>query len=377
MGHARLPRFYGTCRTLRHHATPSSANITIHYGVGMKMIESVIAWVLRLKIARAFLLYSERRGPMLADSVTYRALFSVFAGLLLGFSIASVWLAGNPQAWKAIIDAIDAAVPGLLGEGGVVEDPTAIEAPAGLSIAGIISLIALIGAALGAIGSLRTAVRNIAGVVLDDLFFLWVVLRNLALALGIAVAFIAAAAVTFVARIGIGFIADVFGLPEDSVAAVWGIRIASLVVVFALDVLLIFVIYRLLSGRRAPARAVWAGALLGGVGLLVLQELSSLFVGGATSNPLLASFASLLALLIWMNLSSQVILIACAYITTGAEEVHDRISATRSARTFAQRRVQRAQQDVAVATKALRAAEEAEAAERTGDEPQEQQPAST
>jgi membrane protein len=36
---------------------------------------------------------------MLADSVTYRALFSVFAGVLLGFSIAALWLAGNPVAW--------------------------------------------------------------------------------------------------------------------------------------------------------------------------------------------------------------------------------------------------------------------------------------
>lgn len=328
------------------------------------MIESVIAWVLRLKVARAFLLYSERRGSMLADSITYRALFSVFAGLLLGFSIASIWLAGNPQAWKAILDAIDSAVPGLVGPDGVVKDPTAIEAPAGLSIAGIISLIALLGAALGAIGSLRTAVRSIAGVVLDDMFFVWVILRNLALALGIAVAFIAAAAVTFVARIGIGFVTDLLGLPEDSVGVVSLIRIVSLLVVFALDVLLIFGIFRLLSGQRAPARSVWAGALLGGAGLLILQELSSLFVGGATSNPLLASFASLLALLIWMNLSTQVILIACAYITTGAEEARDRISAAHGARTFAQRRVQRAQQDVAVATKALRAAEEAEAAER-------------
>ena len=332
----------------------------------MKMIKSVIAWVLKLKVVRAYLLYSERRGPMLADSITYRALFSVFAGLLLGFSIAAIWLAGNPQAWKAILDAIDSAVPGLVGPDGVVKDPTAIE-PAGFSIAGIISLVALVGAALGAIGSLRTAVRSIAGVVLDDMFFLWVILRNLALALGIAVAFIAAAAVTFVARIGIGFMTDLLGLPEDSVGAVWGIRIVSLLVVFALDVLLIFGIFRLLSGRRAPARSVWAGALLGGAGLLVLQELSSLFVGGATSNPLLASFASLLALLIWMNLSAQVILISCAYITTGAEEAHDRIAATEGARTFAQRRVQRAQQDVAVATTALRAAEAAESAERKSD----------
>jgi len=349
---------------IRHPTSPSRMKITIHYGVGMKMVKSVIAWVLRLKAVRAFLLYSERRGPMLADSITYRALFSVFAGLLLGFSVASIWLAGNPDAWKAILDAIDSAIPGLVGPNGVVKEPAVLEAPAGLSIAGIISLVALIGAALGAIGSLRTAVRSIAGTVLDDVFFVWVVLRNLALALGIAVAFIAAAAVTFAARIGIDFLTDLLGLPSDSVAAAWGIQLVSLLVVFALDVLLILGVHRLLSGERAPARSIWAGSLLGGVGLLVLQELSSLFVGGATSNPLLASFASLLALLIWMNLSTQVILIACAYITTGAEEARDRVASTEGARTFAQRRVQRARADVMIATKALRTAEKAEAAER-------------
>lgn len=364
-------------------ASASRSTVTFHYGEGMestqtrssaeakkpggvaRFMRSVIAWALARKVVRAALLYSERRGPVLADSITYRALFSVFAALLLGLSIASLWLAGNSTAWNAIIRAVDSAVPGLLGEGGVVEDPASFEAPAGLSIAGIFSAIALIGAALGAIGTLRIAVRTIAGVVLDDMLWPWVILRNLALAIGIAISFIAAAAVTLVARIGIAFVTDLLGLPSDAVGAVWGIRIVSLLVVFALDALLIFGIFRLLSGHRASARAIWSGALLGGLGLLVLQELSTLFVGGATSNPLLASFASLLALLIWLNLSAQVILIACAYIVTGAEEEQDRILA-QGARSFAQRRVQRAQQDVVVATKALRAAEAAEAEERSG-----------
>ena len=328
-------------------------------------MKRVIAWFLGRRIVRSYLLYSERRGPMLADSITYRALFSVFAGLLLGFSIAAIWLAGNPQAWQAIISSIDAAVPGLVGENGIVKDPTEISALSGLSIAGIISLVGLIGAALGAIGSLRIAVRTIAGSVLDDLSFIWVILRNLALALGIAVSFVAAAAVTFLARIGIGAVTGFLGLAADSAGAVWGVRIASLLVVFALDAALIFAIFRLLSGSSASARAVWRGALLGGVGLLALQELSSLFIGGATSNPLLASFASLLALLIWLNFSAQVILISCAYITTTAEEEHDRVAA-RAPRTFAQRRVHRAQQEVIAATKELRAAEEAEASERKG-----------
>ena len=78
-------------------------------------IGRVIAKALSLTPVRAYLRYSERRGAMLADSVTYRALFSIFAGVLLGFSIAALWLAGNPDVWQALIDAVNRAVPGLVG----------------------------------------------------------------------------------------------------------------------------------------------------------------------------------------------------------------------------------------------------------------------
>jgi membrane protein len=318
----------------------------------------VIRWALARRPVRALLLYSERRGAMLADSITYRALFSVFAGVLLGFSIAALWLAGNPDAWQAIIRAVQSVVPGLIGEDGVIKT-TDLQAPASLSIAGIISLVGLVGAALGAIGSLRTAVRVIAGTTHDDILFIWVILRNLLLAIGIAVAFLAAALLTFVGQLGVAWISDLLGLSADSVLVGVTVRVLSLLVVFALNTALIIGIFRLLSGVKPSARSLWSGALLGGFGLLVLQELSSLFVGGATSNPLLASFASLLALLIWMNFSSQVILIACAYIVTAEEETKDRVHARFGASTFVQRRVQRAEVDMKIAQDELRAAQEA------------------
>ncbi len=329
-------------------------------GLVARITGPLIAWALARRPVRAALLYSERRGPMLADSVTYRALFSVFAGVLLGFSIAALWLAGNPAALQAIIDAVEAAVPGLIGEEGVI-DPDALRAPASFSIAGIISLIALVGAALGAIGSLRTAVRVLAGTLQDDILWIWVILRNLALALGIGLAFVVSAGLTFVGQLGVTWIADILGLPSDSPAVTWGVRLLSLLVVFALDTALIIGVFRVLSGVRPAARSLWPGALLGAFGLLVLQELSGLFVGGATSNPLLASFATLLALLIWLNFSAQVMLFACAYIVTAEEEASDRVHARYAATTFPQRRLQRAEVDVRIATAELRAAQEAAA----------------
>ncbi|WP_258567185.1 YihY/virulence factor BrkB family protein [Microbacterium sp. Se5.02b] len=197
----------------------------------------------------------------------------------------------------------------------------------------------------------------------DDILWIWVILRNLALALGIGLAFVVSAALTFVGQLGVAWIADALGLPADSPAVAWTVRALSLLIVFALDAALIIGVFLLLSGVRPPARSLWPGALLGAFGLLVLQELSGLFVGGATSNPLLASFASLLALLIWLNFSAQVMLFACAYIVTAEEERADRVHARFAATTFAQRRLQRAEAEVGIATAELRAAQRAAADE--------------
>ncbi|GAA5037145.1 YihY/virulence factor BrkB family protein [Microbacterium fluvii] len=325
-------------------------------------MKRIIAWALSLAPVRAFLLYSERRGAMLADSITYRTLFSVFAGVLLGFSIAALWLAGNPTAWNALIDAVDAAIPGLVGDGGLI-DPSSIPAPAGLSVASVLATVGLIGAAIGAIGSLRTAMRIIAGQVHDDVMFVWVLLRNLALALGIGLALAASAAVTMGATAGLGLVTGWLGLSADDPAVGFATISISVLIVFALDAAVIAVAFRVLSGLKPAARSLWIGALAGAVGLTVLQQLSGLFVGGATSNPLLASFASLVALLLWVNLSAQVILIASALIVTLEAERHDRVRARFGAPTFAQRRVQQAEDAVALAARELDAAREGAAAE--------------
>ncbi len=337
-------------------------------GLVARIMAAVIRWALKWRAVRAVLLYVERRGPVLADAVTYRALFSVFAGVLLGFSIAALWLSGDDVAWNAVVSAVDSAVPGLIkteGGSGVV-DLDAIRAPAGLSIAGIISLIGLIVSALGAIGSLRIGIRTMASTMTVDVAWYLVVLRNLTLAVIVAGTFAAAAAITFTGELLVNWFAALVGLPEDSGVVFWSVRVLSLVAVFALDAVLIAAAFRTLSGLRPSARSLWSGAAVGAVGLLVLQELSGLFVGGAKTNPLLASFASLLALLLWLNFSTQVILLASALISTAVEEERDRVAERYGAQTLAEHALRRAEQDVQTATASLRVAQEAVAEERRG-----------
>lgn len=325
-------------------------------------IARITSWALARKPVRAFLRYSEHTGAMLADSVTYRALFSIFAGVLLGFSAAAIWLRGDPEAWQALIDAVNRAVPGLVGESGLIKADSLDDAPIDFSIAGIIALVGLIGAAIGAIGSLRNAMHVICDRPTGDLAFYWVMLRNLAVAIGAGAALGVSAAVTVMGTAGLSILGDWFGIrPDDPLLAFAG-RALTIAVTFALDAVAVAALVRLLSGLRPKARSLWPAALLGAVGLTVLQTLSGLFVGGAGSNPLLATFASLVALLLWINLSSQVILIATAYVAEGVLEEGDRVRARHGAPTFAHRRVQKAEDAVRLATDELHDARDALAA---------------
>ena len=300
---------------------------------------------------------------MLADSITYRLLFAVFAAVLLGFSAAALWLSNDALAWEALINAVNSVVPGLVGPEGLI-DPSDIEAPVGLSLAGVLSSIGLLGAAIGSVGQVRAALRSLADKPNDDTFFVWLLLQNLAVAVGVGVALAAAAAVTFFGTALVDVVGGWFGVPADHPLSSWGTWLLSTVVVLVLDTVAIAVLFRVLSGVRASGRVLWTGTLLGGVGLVVLQQLSGLFVGGARANPLLASFAALIALLLWFNLSSQVVLISAAYILTGLEEQRDRVSARYGAPTFLSRQVQRAEIAVSVAKAELDRARDAEQKER-------------
>ncbi len=323
-------------------------------------MKRIIARALQSRLVRSYLRYSEHRGPALADSITYRALFSVFAAVLLGFSFAALWFGGNPEALAALQESLARVIPGL----GDVVDVSAIRAPTGFTIVGIVSLLGLVGAAISAVASLRSALRTLADELHDAGFFLWVLLRNLLVAISFGGLLALAAMLSVAGSFGLGAVLGWIGIDSGSEASGWASRLLGIAIVLVIDTLAVALVFRLLSGVRAPAPAFWTGALLGGIGLTVLQELSSLFVRGAGSNPLLASFAALIALLIWFNLSAQVVLIASSYIITATVEAKDRVRERYGASTFAQRRRLRAENMLVLAQQELRAAQLAEAAER-------------
>ncbi len=324
------------------------------------LVQRLVARALQLRLVRAYLRYAEHRGPALADSITYRALFSVFAALLLGFSLAALWLGGNPEVLDALVAALDSVIPGLSD----TVDLRGIEAPASFTLVGIVSLLGLAGAAIGAIGSMRLALRTLADEVHDDDNLAVVLLRNLLVAVAFGGLLVSAAVLSVAGSFGVQTVASWVGVSVHSSLVAGLSRAIGVLVVFAIDTAAIALVFRLLSGVAAPVRALWVGAMLGGAGLVVLQELSGFFVRGAASNPLLGAFSALVALLLWFNLSAQVILLAGSYIVVAAEEAGDRVRERFGATTLVQLRRRRAEDRLRLAAAELRAAREAERSER-------------
>ena len=282
------------------------------------LVERVLGW----RPVRVAQHYTITRGPILASGLAYQSIFAAFAGIWVGFSIAGVVIAGDVALRSTLIDYLAQTVPGLIeqdGGSGAI-DPDALLQIDGFTLSGTVALIGLLVTAIGWLGSARDAVRvEFDQPPLEANFFL-VKLRDLGLAALFGLALVLTAALSVAGTAATGLLLDLVGIGSDSFLGAVGGRVVTLTVMFALDAVTLGGLYRVLSGLRIPWRRLRAGALLGAGGLGVLKVVGGALLGGGGTNPLLASFAVIVGLLIYFNLSCQVILFAAAWVAVGMRD---------------------------------------------------------
>ncbi|MEZ5190382.1 MAG: YihY/virulence factor BrkB family protein [Schumannella sp.] len=273
------------------------------------------------KPVRVIAHYAARRGPILAAGLSYQAIFSVFAGLWAAFSLAGLLIAGTPGLRDALFDVLSTSVPGLIdrGEGGATTPEQLLSASA-LGWTGAIAVVVAVFTSVSWFSSARDAVRDIAELAAPPVNVVLLRLRDLGLALAFGVALIASAALSLGSTTALAWVLDGVGIGHDSVLATVLGRGLGLALAFGLDLVVLVALYRVLAGVPIPARPLWQGALLGALALGVLKTLGSVLLGGASSNPVVASFAVIAGLLIWFNLVCQVILIAAAWVVVSATD---------------------------------------------------------
>lgn len=287
-------------------------------------LQAFAKWVQATRPMRAMQHWLQRRGGTLAGGMAYSGLFSGFAALLVFFSIAGLVLSSNEALLRSIIESVGDTIPGLIGEGGVVTTETLLnlEVGASFTLAGIIALVSALWTALNFLHGARLSIRAMFDLPTRiERGFVKMKLVDLALlivfALGLAVSAVLTAASSGITA---WLLNDVFRLGLSGFTNLL-IRIVTVLITLLFDALVVAAMLRVLSEVRIPLKSLWQGALLGGVAIMVLKQLGSILLGGASSNPLLATFATLIGVLIFMNFICMVILIAASWVKVTMDDV--------------------------------------------------------
>jgi membrane protein len=116
----------------------------------------------------------------------------------------------------------------------------------------------------------------------------------------------------------LSWVLSLFGWDSGSDGVSIGIRIGTVLVSFALMSAALAAMVRFLTGTSLHWGTIWPGALLGGGAMTVLQYGAGFLLSYTPSNPLLATFAIFIGLLLWFRVNGVVMLVASSWIAVAA-----------------------------------------------------------
>ena len=258
--------------------------------------------------------YGHVKGSLQAGAVTYFAFLSFFPVLALGFFVVGQVAKVYGGADDALTTALQDLLPGIIGDEEGELSVQTFQENAGL--AGVIGFAGVVYAGLGWLSAMRDAL-----IVLFELpererpNFLLGKLRDL-----VSLATIGTTLVVSVAVAGFvsGFAGDLLGwigLDEELAPL---LEVLSYGLGFVANVLLFFVLFRLLAQPHTPTGSLWSGAVLGAVGFELLKRLSFLLLASTQESQAAQVFGIALILVVWINYFSRVVMFSAAWAHTSA-----------------------------------------------------------
>jgi membrane protein len=284
------------------------------------LTQATLAWF-PVRVWRHFLI---NNGFLLGSGISYQALFAIFAAIYVAFAVTGIWLGGNTEAVNAMIGVINSYIPNLISDTGVVTPEqvqgVVSETTGVLGVTGIIALITVIWTAIGWVTYSRRGVREMFGLPPDRRSYVLLKARDFVAATIFGAALIVGAALTWVSSWLMSVLLSLFGIQFDSSALTASIGIGSVIVSFAINSTALAALFRFLTGTTLKWRMIWPGALLGGGAMTILQFGAGLLLSYTPSNPLLATFALFVGLLLWFKISGIIMLVAAAWIAVATKD---------------------------------------------------------
>lgn len=279
----------------------------------LKRLPGVGPWVERLMTTHAWRSYErlERvKWTRLAAAMTFISFLALFPLLTLAAAVVAATLGKDQQ--RDLEDKLAEQVPGIADQldiGGLVDN------------AGTVGLIAgalLLFTGIGWVGEMRGCLRAVWDRDDPEENPVLTKAKDFGVLLGLGGAVVVSLAASTVASALVGRLADGLGIDRDG----WGgilLRLCAFAFAVLADFLILLYVLTLLPGVHPPRRRLVVAALLGALGFELLKLLLSGYMQGVASKSMYGAFGVPIALLLWINLTTKLLLYCAAWTATGSK----------------------------------------------------------
>ncbi|MFE7762686.1 YihY/virulence factor BrkB family protein [Streptomyces sp. NPDC057438] len=247
----------------------------------------------------------------LAAAMTFISFLALFPLLTVVAAIAAATLGKDRQ--QDLEDRLAEQVPGIsdqLDIAGLVENAGTV---------GVIAGALLLFTGIGWVGEMRGCLRAVWEKPDPDENPVLAKTKDTGVLVGLGGAVLVSLAASTAASWAVGRFADQLGIDRDG----WGgilLRVAAFAVAVLADFLLLLYVLTLLPGVHPPRRRLVVAALIGAVGFELLKLLLSGYMQGIASKSMYGAFGVPIALLLWINFTTKLLLYCAAWTAENGKE---------------------------------------------------------
>ncbi|MGW4158560.1 YihY/virulence factor BrkB family protein [Streptomyces sp. NPDC004788] len=269
-------------------------------------------WVVRFMRTHAWHAYErldEVHWARLAAAITFISFLSLFPLITVAAAIGAALL--TPEQLHKIEAKLADQVPGIsdqLDIGGLVANAATV---------GLVAGAVLLFTGISWIGSMRECLRAVWR--LDDVDEGNPFARkgkDALVLLGLGGVMVCSLAASWLGSTAVGWSADRIGLSHSGAEGIL-LQVAAVLVAVVADFLILSYVLTLLPGVEPQRRDVVVAALMGAVGFELLKLLLGGYIRGVAAKSMYGAFGVPVALLLWINISTKLLLFCAAWTATG------------------------------------------------------------
>ncbi|GAB2723338.1 YihY/virulence factor BrkB family protein [Streptomyces bullii] len=280
----------------------------------LKKLPVVGPWVARLMVTHAWRSYERLdrvKWTRLAAAMTFTSFVALFPVLTVAAAVGAATLSTRQQ--NELQDKLAEQVPGISDQ---------LNIHALVQNAGTVGLIAgalLLFTGIGWAGSTRECLRAVWELPDEEENPVLRKAKDAGVLVGLGGAVLVTIAASAVASAMVGWIIRQIGIQEGG----WGgflLYVAAFAIAVLADFLLLLYVLTLLPGVEPTRHRLVVAALTGAVGFELLKLLLSGYLQGVAAKSMYGAFGVPVALLLWINFTSKLVLFCAAWTATQSKE---------------------------------------------------------